>query len=659
MKYKAILRFFIAIAAAVVFIQLPSYAKTYYVDNETGSDSNSGILPNAAWSSIQRVNKEKLLPGDEVLFRCGRSFIGCLKPSGDGEYGNSVRISSYGDGEYPEIDGAGADSAVKLVDLSYYTVEKLKIKNKNTAAANRSGVLIIADKKDCYDININNLEVTEVDGNCSNFHNAGIYMISNNGRFNGMNIENNNIHDLKTIGIYLIDYQKNRNVFNTAVVIRNNDIVRNGRDGIIVTQAENPLIEKNRLLYIGASGENLNWIAGIFPTRCKNGTIQYNEVGYIVPTADSYALDLDLGCEGVFYYQYNYSHDNAGGFYMQPGGSLSKDTDRAVVRYNISLNEKGSIRIQNSHVDVYNNVLYDNNNAVEIATAYKGGIKDVNIYNNIIYSPGIPEFWYEFSFYNNLYYGFDKFYTGATPVIDPTTGERGDYIEFDISELSKKHKNVIIGNPCFASENVASPEDCIIKDISPAVGGGADVFDMAKDYFGNSVYETYPDVGVCSTSKAVVTTANGNTVTRKKAVCSDTTVKKEMTFYAAECENGTGTTSIGNVLTSCDSGDTALYRNIDFGLGFFNMYIKYSCDEKYAGKNVKIRADGMKGDVIGEFRIDSTGGGENFVMKRIPLKTLRGIHDIYLIFDETVRYGDTNVCIQSYNIGNFEEIILN
>ena len=89
------------------------------------------------------------------------------------------------------------------------------------------------------------------------------------------------------------------------------------------------------------------------------------------------------------------------------------------------------------------------------------------------------------------------------------------------------------------------------------------------------------------------------------------------------------------------------------------MYIKYSCDEKYAGKNVKIRADGMKGDVIGEFRIDSTGGGENFVMKRIPLKTLRGIHDIYLIFDETVRYGDTNVCIQSYNIGNFEEIILN
>ena len=41
-------------------------ARTYYVSN-TGKDSNAGTTPETAWQTINKVNKSKFAPGDQIL----------------------------------------------------------------------------------------------------------------------------------------------------------------------------------------------------------------------------------------------------------------------------------------------------------------------------------------------------------------------------------------------------------------------------------------------------------------------------------------------------------------------------------------------------------------------------------------------------------------
>ncbi len=51
---------------------LPARAATYYVDAEHGSDSNNGTSPITAWKSINKLNQQKFVPGDAILFRRGQ-----------------------------------------------------------------------------------------------------------------------------------------------------------------------------------------------------------------------------------------------------------------------------------------------------------------------------------------------------------------------------------------------------------------------------------------------------------------------------------------------------------------------------------------------------------------------------------------------------------
>lgn len=639
------------------FMQLSVMAKTYYVDSINGNDLNNGTSQENAWQSLSKINSTIFNAGDEIYFKKGCSWDGSIELQGDGEFGNTIKVSSYGDGEKPIING-NQNSTIKLTDRSYWEISDLKITNRNTTEdiVNKSGVFVVAKDKNCYGISITDIEVTEIDGSCSTFSNAGIYALSQNGFFNGLHIENNYIHDLKTIGIYLISYDDIVKEYNNDVIVRGNKIERNGRDGIIVTHAQNPLIEKNVLLHIGTEGVDLNWIAGIFPTRCKDGIIQYNEVGYIVETGDSYAYDLDVGCEGTFYYQYNYSHDNAGGFYMQPKGALKKDTDKSVVRYNVSINERGGVRIQNPHVEMYNNVFYDAENGLEIGTSYTGGQSDVEIYNNVFVSPAIPEYWYEFDFHNNLYYGHEKYYTGATE-INSETGKK-QYKEFDISTLSSKHENSLIADPEFVSDVVLSPDDCKLKDSSPAIGKGIATPDVLKDYFGNIIFSNATDIGAYSSSVVNVINADGELISRVKSTIDDTTQKKEKVFYATDYNTAKGVTKFGNKLTSCDNGDWVCYKDIDFGTGMYNMFIKSAVDDKYAGKSIKVKIDSIDSKSIGTLKMDGTNGWNNFKWNIIPLSNVSGVHDVYISFGDVSQSGAKYVNQNLYGVGIFSDIII-
>lgn len=71
---------------------------TYYVNQETGSDANSGTDPSNAFSSVARVNSLYLQPGDEVLFAKGQVWKETLVPRTSGTEDNPITFGSYGPG---------------------------------------------------------------------------------------------------------------------------------------------------------------------------------------------------------------------------------------------------------------------------------------------------------------------------------------------------------------------------------------------------------------------------------------------------------------------------------------------------------------------------------------------------------------------------------
>jgi hypothetical protein len=73
--------------------------RTYYV-SPTGSDSNSGTSPTAAWRTVNKANNAAMSPGDGILFQGGATFAeNTLMPSRSGTASARIVYGSYGGGQ--------------------------------------------------------------------------------------------------------------------------------------------------------------------------------------------------------------------------------------------------------------------------------------------------------------------------------------------------------------------------------------------------------------------------------------------------------------------------------------------------------------------------------------------------------------------------------
>lgn len=78
---------------------------TYYVSN-SGNDENSGLSPDEAWATADKVNDFKFSEGDGVLFERGGRWWGvCLLLQ------NGVTYAAYGNGNKPELFGTAKNYA--------------------------------------------------------------------------------------------------------------------------------------------------------------------------------------------------------------------------------------------------------------------------------------------------------------------------------------------------------------------------------------------------------------------------------------------------------------------------------------------------------------------------------------------------------------------
>lgn len=509
------LTFLLTATFAAAFWIESGNATNYYIDSVAGSESNNGTSPATAWKTLTPTSKANTIvfqPGDQVLFKRGCSWTGFLHLLGNGSSSAPLVVDAYGTGAAPIINAAGAaDSggssyAVGIWNKQYVTIQNLELTNDAAADATRHGILIAYGTPGVYSgvkiLNNNIHHVRGVSARGGMYNNAAIYIFIQDNSGNGttgalvdsMLIQGNDIHDIKTIGIF----QKGPSYFAghpefwaTNLVIRDNVIDHTGADFIVIAGAQSPLIESNAGYDAGINGAGYGWIAGMWSSyRCADPTFQFNEVARVhnelAPNdGDGQAFDCDLGALGVNLFQYNYTHDNLGGVLIMMSENLAKTV---VYRYNLSVNDdrqtnSGSQLPLNpipgvNSAYVYNNVFYST-----LPLGYKLKDKAASwFYNNIFHarSGNYPS---QTNFSNNCYFGHapdvnDPYKIVADPkFVGPLTSPGVDGFTPANVDMFKLQSS----SPCINAG----------KSISAPISNGG------IDFWGNPLYAgTYADIGI-------------------------------------------------------------------------------------------------------------------------------------------------------------------
>jgi hypothetical protein len=389
---------------AISFLVLAAAARaaTFHIDSNSGNDSRSGLSPDQAWKTLERANTQLFEPGDQLLLKAGTTYKGQLKPKGAGAIVDGrplpVTIGNYGKGPLPRIEAEGKYlDALLLRNTEFWEVQNLEITNLGTNRQPwQTGLRIVTDGfGKMRHIHIRNLYVHDVNGALEKSHEGcGIYFESRGGNeshFDDLLIEDCRVERTDRNGICQRTAGGARS---PHVVIRRNMLKDIGGDGIKVWGSNRALIERN--IVQGGRMRCNDYAAGIWPFASDDTLIQFNEVSQMKGTRDGQGFDSDYQCRRSVF-QYNYSHDNEGGFFLicAPGNSYNEDT---VIRYNVSQNDGlNSARVFHfgggaSNTWIYNNTIYvgpKQDLPLVLCTDWDGGnAQGTRFFNNIFYVAG-------------------------------------------------------------------------------------------------------------------------------------------------------------------------------------------------------------------------------------------------------------------------------
>ncbi|MGE5647809.1 MAG: right-handed parallel beta-helix repeat-containing protein [Acidobacteriota bacterium] len=374
--------------------------KTYYVDSASGNDRNNGLSEAKAWKTLDKVNAASFVPGDKILFRAGAKFTGQLKPRGSGTEAAPIVVDRYGAGARPLIAAAGKfHEALLLQNQDFWEVNNLELTNLGPARETfRYGARVRAwDYGVMRHIHLKNLYVHDVNGSLIKADaGEGHGIVWENGGdakksyFDGLLIEGCHLVRTDRNGIcgYVPYKSPNRDALSVNVVIRKNLLEDIGGDAIKVWGCNRAVVEHN--IVRGARTRCEDYAAGVWPWDSVDTLIQFNEVSGLKGMKDGEAFDSDAYTSGTTF-QYNYTHDNDGGFLLM---CCSNNTG-TIVRYNVSENDRARLfHMADGNVDlkIHNNVFYIGR-GLDVALFLWTGhgeewTRNVHIYNNIFYADG-------------------------------------------------------------------------------------------------------------------------------------------------------------------------------------------------------------------------------------------------------------------------------
>ncbi|WP_405949416.1 carbohydrate-binding protein [Streptomyces prunicolor] len=332
---------------------------SYYVD--CSASSNGTGTSASPWNSVAGVNGTTFTAGDSILFKAGTTCTGQLTPGGSGASGSNISMASYGSGAKPIIDAAGATGAViHLLNQQYWDIGGLELIDNASSPAYRSGVLAENSSGGVLNhIRVHDMYIHNIAGYGGGWYstNAGVGVQTDHttpvSTWNDVVVENNTFDHVDRIAVAVTpDADGQGTGLTTGTVIRNNTMTYDGADDVLVVKNDGALIDGNKAGYGGAkstcppSGQYCNGAsAGIWMSGSSNTVVQNNEVYCHINGADGTGFDVDWGNHNTTF-QYNYSHQNLGGFLLvMPPFTIANEptstvpSDGTVVRYNISEND--------------------------------------------------------------------------------------------------------------------------------------------------------------------------------------------------------------------------------------------------------------------------------------------------------------------------------
>lgn len=469
---------------------------SYYLDCASGNDAASGTTPGTAWRTLAHVNTVTFQPGDSILLRRGATCDGVLQPQGSGTPGSPITVAAYGQGALPAIDGGGARAAVFLHNVQGWELRQLDISDPATPdGTSRTGIyVLLTDYGIGHHYVIDDVNVHDVTGCDCTFsgHTAtgdvdsGGIVFSAGGStvpsgFDGIQISDNTVSGTDGFGIGTTSLWSYRPQFLigqspfvpfTNVSIIGNRLSNLGGDGIVVENCDHPIIEYNHLDGFGLRADLAN--AGIYPVNSDSPVFQFNEVAGASEWA--LALDDDAGNTNVVY-QYNYTHDNVGGFilFCAIAGTHSNG---AIVRYNISQNDMNSPL-----------------GSTVINNACPNPETNVSFYNNVVYTsaPGLISNFGTASvqFSNNIFYGA----SGGSTIQDPY-GVFSHNLYYNITSVPSGDSSAVTSDPHFADPGTGA-FGYALSCGSPAINSGTVIpGNGGRDFYGWPVPAgTSPNIG--------------------------------------------------------------------------------------------------------------------------------------------------------------------
>jgi len=483
----------------------PGLATTFYVDSVGGSDGTSGLTPETAWRTLAKANATTFAPGDTVLFKAGCAWSGQLWPKGSGAEGAPITVASYGAGAKPIINGNGAaQEALLLHNQQYWEIGHLEITNYDPAGPDvdpyRQGIRVLGeDAGTLRHIYLRDLDVHDVNGSITVGRdqgkcNAGILFdvegTTAPTSFDDVLIEGCNVHDCERSGIKLWSNwgrscDQADPALHTNVIIRSNVVDSIAGDGINVHQTAGALAEYNLVSRSCYRTDKAN--AALWTWASDDAIIQYNEVYQSMQTRDGMAFDID-GCSQRCIFQYNYSHDNQGGFVMVigvpdcvGGGPYSKFCNDNHFRYNISQNDRTRIyRLVGKMWDnyIYNNVAYlDDTNPDWVEGLYCGSpaqwADHTYFWNNVFYNTNSDAADFRLGASANTVFDYNLFY-GNHPAGEPADPHK---LTSDPKFVSPGSAGV--GRDTCDGYKLLPGSPCIDSGMAIAANGGRDFWGVA------------------------------------------------------------------------------------------------------------------------------------------------------------------------------------
>ncbi|WP_218577515.1 galactose-binding domain-containing protein [Phytohabitans rumicis] len=562
-----------------------------YVD--CSATTNGTGTQTSPWNALSTVSAQTFAPGDRVLFKRGTTCNGRVTLHGSGTAGSPIVADAYGTGALPRLVGDGTWSTITVYNEEYWEFHRLEITNSGTPITESDPALIPESNRrrgiyiELHDYGVGdhyqftNLYIHDVNGprGYDNTTTGGIFLhvtgTSTPTRFNDILVADNTFERTDYFAVTHWTTWRHRTELpgNTSgspyatgtwqpatnFVIRNNSLADLGADGIHTHHSVGAIMEHN--VVNGHTTRDVNRChVPIYNWNADDALIQFNEVYGGMGTCDSTAFDFDGGNIRATL-QYNYSHNNKGGFLTICEAGTSRDN---VVRYNISQNDGDELFSlvcgTEDNTQIYNNTFYLRNPAYTpvriVNNTNSSGAGHAKFYNNIFYvDPTLTTSQVTYSGATGLTWNANTFY-GLHPSGEPTG------------------TNKSTANPNFTSPGTG-PNGYQLTAGSPALQSGIVVAgNGGRDYWGNAVPTSCaPDRGA---HQYTTTPTNCNLAVLKTATQSSTHVSGASASRAVD-GNTNGAWTGGSVTHTSDSPlDTNPWWQVDLGASRSVSTIKLS-----------------------------------------------------------------------------------